>query len=89
MSGKTLERKESTPAQNRTDDTEPPSGKNPHGSEVERIHTSGYGDVIQLIMMSEITARCDAVNPRRQRSATQKGPPRPQAGALAQEALAL
>ena len=38
MSGKTLELKESTPAQNSTDDTEPPSGKNPHGSEVERIH---------------------------------------------------
>ena len=39
LSGKTLERKESTPAQNTTDDTEPPSGENPHGSEVERIHT--------------------------------------------------
>ena len=46
--------KEPTTAQNKTDDTEPPSGKNPHGSEVERIHnSSGGGDVILMIMMPE------------------------------------
>ena len=33
-----LDQKDSTPVQNKADDTEPPSGKNPHGSEVERIH---------------------------------------------------
>ena len=33
-----LKWKESTPVENKTDDTEPPSEKNPHGSEMERIH---------------------------------------------------
>ena len=35
-----LKWKESTTAPNTTHNTEPPSGKNPHGSEVERIHNS-------------------------------------------------
>jgi len=33
-----LKWKESTTSPNKTDNTESPSGKNPHGSEVERIH---------------------------------------------------
>ena len=38
FSGKTHVRQDSTPIQSNTDATGPPSGKNPHGSEVERIH---------------------------------------------------
>ena len=33
--------RESTASLNKTDNTESASGKNPHGSEVERIHNSG------------------------------------------------
>ena len=35
-----LKWKESTTVENNTDDTEPPSGKNPHGTEAERIHNN-------------------------------------------------
>ena len=35
-----LKRKESTTSRNKTDNTDSPSGKNPHGTEEERIHNS-------------------------------------------------
>ena len=45
------EQKESTPVQNKTDDSESPSGKNPHGSEVERIHNSATTKMMNMMTM--------------------------------------
>ena len=39
------------PSGNATDDTEPPSGKNPHGSEVERIHNSATTKMMKMMTM--------------------------------------
>ena len=45
------EQKESTPVQNKTDDSESPSGKNAHGAEVERIHNSATTEMMMMMTM--------------------------------------